>query len=255
MTRYVYVSPILPEKTEWIKDLCQERTQTDWQSAHEQQKREFWQFLGINQWTAWIQYTQTQNYFIHCIEGESFERMSAALRTKINEKHPVALWIQDFYRQGLGKNYDQSPAEAQVEEILDVSVDIDFLPNSPCISRAFCYPLLPAKAQEHIAFCQECQGPQRPQFEAILQNFGIQRITKFIQRSKDQDYLVYYQELDLERCRQFQQTDPEHTYAPCQWNSRALTAHTGLSPEERKPKLEFLISANPEKVALAGAHG
>ena len=255
MPRYVYASPIVLGKTDWIKQVCQERTAREYESASERQKREFWQFLGIDKWTAWLQHTDQGDYFIHCIEGDSSDRISAGLRKKIEEQHPVGLWIRDFYLEGLGKDYQDPSAQPQLEQILDLDVDCEITKNSEIVSRGFCFPLLPGKTAAHVEFCRACMEEKRELFESSLRSFGIRKISKYLQRAERQDYVVYYQELDVTRSREFQLQRPHETFAPFCWVSEMLTDHTGMDYDARCPRLEFLISASMEAVALVGSAG
>lgn len=244
MARYVYASPIIPGKTEWIKGLCQQRTQLEWELANEQQKREFWQFLGIQHWTAWVQHLPQQDFFIHCFEGDSFQRTTAALQKKIQERHPVALWIQDFYKEGLGRDYADNSSRVQIHQILDIELEG---PAGEYSCRGFCFPLLPGKSAAHVEYCKDCLGPKQAQFEETLKIFGIRKITKFFQQSEGQDYVVYYEEYNPE----YRRLAPENHPSPVDWLSQMLESHTGLSRQEHEPQVELLISATPEAVALA----
>ncbi len=141
MTRTCYCTKILPGKQETIlQHWIGKKSTTD-------EKEQFWRDLKMTGFECWIQ--PSSNLMIHCLEGESKENILKGLREQIRKVHPIATGLNAYYLEVLGMDYSLAETEPKVESLFDIELS-PFTPGS--IKRAFVYPLLPNKEEEHRKF-------------------------------------------------------------------------------------------------------
>jgi hypothetical protein len=93
MGRFCYCSPILPGKTEAIREHWKDKTEP------EEDGGSFWRHLKMTGFECWLQ----GDFMIHCLEGESLQQIFKGLREQIALENRMALNLQKFYLNVLGK--------------------------------------------------------------------------------------------------------------------------------------------------------
>lgn len=236
MGRWCYCSKVLPGKTDLIREHWKNKAiQGDLYNQEDEEK--FWKHLGMTGFDCWLQATAKGDFIIHCLEGVSLGQIFKGLREQIASGNPIALKLQNFYLTVLGKDYILLKAEPSIEALLDIS-----LPTSTdSIKRAFLYPLLPHKEEEHRHFRQQAMGEKRGRHEAMMRAFGVTRLTSWLQTISNEKCIIVYTERHINtpqnstsRLKQGQDS-PEWQEIACD-----LSNHTGLKMDELSPDVEWL---------------
>lgn len=237
MGRFCYISKILPGKTDLVREMWKNRPPNEEPNI----RQRFWDHLGMTGFESWLQQTPNGDFLIHCLEGESFIQIFKNLRDQIALGNSIALKLQHFYQNVLGKNYSLPEIEPRIERLLEISLP----PSSNFLKRGFFYPLLPSKEEEHRQFRKEAMGKKRGRHEAMMQAFGVSHLSAWLQKVENQQYIVIYTErradtpfTPKERLRQGE--------GSVEWQeiSAILMSHTGLRLDELSPNTEWLTQPN-----------
>jgi len=233
MGRFCYRSKILPGKKERVRQHWREKKE---ETAGEEQ---FWQALTMTGFASYLQSTPAGDFMLHCLDGESLPAIFRGLREEIQKKNPIALNLQKFYLEVLGKDYALEENEPRIECLADLSSE-----NTPedSVRRVFFLPLLPEKVQEHIAFRKDPHMIHRKNRDALMQAFGTYRHIVWLQHDASGSFVV----IDSERKKTSATCAEERLAlgkkAPTEWQEQAalLMEHTGLSYNELSPDVELL---------------
>jgi hypothetical protein len=233
MGRFCYISQILPSKSELVREMWKKRVPNEEPAIHTQ----FWNYLGMTGFEGWLQQTEQGAYLIHCLEGESLQRIFKGLRELIAKGNSFAVKLQNFYQNVLGKNYASLEAEPHIESMLDIA-----LPSSEkIVKRGFFFPLLSHKEEAHRLFRQESMGAKKERHETSMKAFGVSRLSTWLQSTTAGKYIVVYSERHVHT-----PTTPAARLSQAKgssaWQeiSSILCDHTGLKPDELSPDSEWL---------------
>ncbi len=225
MTRFCYCSKVLPGKADVIRECWKNpKKDTDEDAA-------FWQQLGLTGFDAWLQPTRDSDFMIHSLEGKSLDTIFSQLQRLIAEKNNAAVKLWSYYKEVLGKDYSLPSAKPTLECLLDIS-----LPSTTqVVKKAFMYPLLPEKVEEHRQFQKHT-----PSKETFMRSFGLSRLTVWLQTGP------YYSIVYTERKPNNEQDPLKRLAAGStpEWEEMAalLQEHTGLSYRELSPNVEWLTA-------------
>ena len=233
MGRFCYISKILPGKSELVREMWKNRTPNEEPAIH----TEFWNALGMTGFDSWLQETAGGDYMIHCVEGDSLQRIFKGLRELIAKGNSFALKLQNFYHDVLGKNYALPESEPHIENMLDIS-----LPSSEkIIKRGFFFPLLLHKEEAHRLFRKESMGEKKKRHEASMMAFGVSRLSTWLQSTPEGKYIVVYSERHVNTPKTSKaRLDQSKGSSAWQEISSILCDHSGLTPDELSPDSEWL---------------
>jgi len=223
MGRFCYCSKVLPGKVDVIRNRKANK------KTHVEDEGPFWQALGMTGFASWLQ----GDHMIHCLEGESLEKVFTGLREQIQKGNKVALDLHAFYLDAFGKDYRSVEVEPKIECLLDLSV-----PNKPpaSVKKGFFYPLLPHKEQDHRRFRLESSGKKKERHLASMAAFGVYKLTSWLQTTPQGKYIVCYSEREhLDHAANKGLNSPE-------WQeiAKELIDQTGLSAKDLSPAVEWL---------------
>jgi len=179
------------------------------------------------------------------------QRIFQGLRNQISARNPMALKLQAFYLEVLGKDYSSVKAEPQIEQIFDLQLSNPLQTSSQSgkiIKRGLVYPLLAHQEQAHRLFRKEAMGAKRARYEASIGAFGIFHASTWLQTTSQGPqgkWIVFYSEGQANLPKEaLQEGSP-------QWQeiSKELMAHTGVSYAALTPDIEWLTG--PEEFVLA----
>ncbi len=102
MPKFVYASPILPGRTDLLRQIF---TQKRERSELDRDTESFNAAIGLQRWQGWLQKTPDRDYLIHSIDTVNLEEMFSKLQEQIKLGHPRARWLRDLYLDTLGKDY------------------------------------------------------------------------------------------------------------------------------------------------------
>ncbi len=238
MAIFAYASPILPGRTPLVRERYKQKIAEESLPQVDAERIRFWGLLGLKGWSCFLQRLRERDYFIHCLEGDSLESIIGNLRELIEQGHPFAIGLHDFYREALGKDYLDPDSMPCMEQIFNLELPQEGDHRLPCHKRAFIYPLLSNQREEQKRYsAQAKEGGGAKEFFA---SYRVRRMAKWIQTLGHMEVIVYYQEMEL----------PSHQVAlrhlalrEAPWYKRAtdeLIAQTGLTFEELTPHLEQL---------------
>jgi hypothetical protein len=217
----------LPGKSDLVREYWKKKAE------HTKEEQKFWQSLKMTSFDSWLQSTPQGDFMIHCLEGESLQQIFKGLREQIVAANPIAVKLQKFYQEVLGKDYSLPDAEPRLENLQNTSLPV----SRNYIKRAFFAPLLPGKEEAHRQFRKDAMGAKKERHEASLRSFGVFHLSVWLQTTPSAKYLVVYTERDPST-REQKQNSPE-------WKEIAaiLMDHTGLSFEEISPNVEWLTQS------------
>lgn len=249
MPKFLYASPVLPGKTELIRQVYAHKKE---HPELDKETLQFNQLIGLDSWQAWLHRTPTRDFFIHGIEATSLEEFFNHLQEQIQAGHTRALWLRDFYLDVFGKDYAHYSAIPDVETLYSMEVpQAPGTDQSEIYSRGFVYPVRPNKVHEHREFCRQCVGEYRYRWQEACRQFGIVRAAKYLQKTPHQDYIVIYQERVPLTAEQEERLKSGPTNPSWQWLSSVLSAHTGIPQAQLEPKIEPLTR---QPISLALVH-
>lgn len=246
MSRFCYFSRVLPGQSEEIRKHW--RCKTDKRPGQQEKEDAYWQHLKMTGFESWLQSTSEGDVMIHCLEGENLHDVFKGLRELMTQGNEIALQLQEFYKQVLGKDYSQPEVEPQIEQLLDISLPPCMIVSpyySRCFKRGFIYPLLPHKEKEHRQHRQEAMTHKRERHEAAMRAYGVHRLTSWLQDTPQGKYIVIYTEkvgryftpegdrIEVDRLAQGR-LSPEWLEI-----SHILADHTGLTMNELNPTIEW----------------
>lgn len=245
MSRWCYCSQVLSGKIDQIREHWKNKTiQRDVYNPEDEDK--FWKHLKMTGFDSWLQSTSNGDFMIHYLEGESLKHIFNGLREQILVRNDIALRLQNFYLDVLGKDYSRLEAEPHIETLLNIS-----LPSSAdYIKRAFLYPLLPDKEEAHKQFRKEAMGEKREQHEAMMRTFGISHLSSWLQTTSKGKYIIVYTERHINTpLTSTSRLKQGHDSMEWQEIASNLMNHTGLKLEELSPDVEWLTQ--PSKIFSA----
>lgn len=243
MGRFCYCSKILPGKTETVRQHWKNKRSAK-KLYTEEAEQLFWDHLSMTGFESWLQPTPQGDYMIHCLEGESLQKIFKGLREEIAANNPIALNLRNFYLEVLGKDYALPNAEPHLEHLLDISLPT----NSPIIhKRAFFSPLLPHQEEAHRRFREESMTDKRSRHEESLEAFGLSHLSGWIQSTHGQKYIINYSEGPIKLPATPEERLRLGEKCPA-WKeiSTILMTHTGLKPHELSPQVEWLTVPTQE---------
>lgn len=236
MGRWCYCSQVLPGKMDDIREHWKGKAAQ--QAVYSQEdEAEYWERLKMTGFESWLQSTPHGNFIIHCLEGESLSQIFRGLREQITARNPIALKVRNFYFMVLGKDYTLPEVEPRIETLLDIS-----LPTvTDCIKRAFIYPLLPHKEEEHRHFREEAMGEKKRRHEAMMRAFGVSHLSTWLQTTPQGKYIVVYTERHV-NTPESSTSRLKQGEGSAEWREIAssLMSHTGLNLDELSPDVEWL---------------
>lgn len=240
MPKFVYASPVLPGKTHLIEQVYAYKTE---HPDRDDSSLTFNELIGLDGWQAWLQRTSTRDFFIHGIETRNIEELFSRLQDQIQLGHPKAQWLRDFYLDVFGKDFSHPTATPDLESLISVDVPNNSSLPGHVYTRGFVFPIRPNKAFDHREFSRQCMGEFRFRVLDTCNQFGITKLTHYLQKTPHQDYLVCYEERAVltpeeeHKLAQKRSTNPSW-----QWFSSVLSAHTGVAVQNLEPKIIALTT-------------
>ncbi len=208
-------------------------------------RAEFWNYLGMTGFDSWLQQTLQGDYMVHCLEGESLNKIFKDLRELIAKGNPFAVKLQNFYRNVLGKDYELPESEPHIESMLDIVLPV----SEKVIKKCFFFPLLPGKEEEHRLFRKESMGEKKKRHEASMRAFGVSHLSTWLQSSPEGKYIVVYSERNINTpATPAARLNQAKGSSEWQEISSILSDHTGLKPDDLSPDSEWLTE--PKNYAL-----
>ena len=193
MARFGYLSKILPGKADIVREHWKNKQVTkDLTTQAQAAEISFWTHLAMPGFESWLQPNPQGNFMIHCLEGDSLEKIFKGLREKITEKNPIALGLQSFYLNVFGKDYSLPEAKPRIECVQDTIVSS--ITPEKVLKKAFFFPLLKHKEKEHRQFRKEAMGEKRERHEASMRAFGVSRLTVWLQEDALGKNMIVYTE-------------------------------------------------------------
>lgn len=232
MARYCYTSKVLTGKSDFIR--------AHWANKPKNASPEeidFWKALGMTGFDCWLQKTEQGDFLIHCLEGSSKEEIFKRLRAAIQQGHPMALKLQAFYKDVLGKDYALESIEPEIECLLDVETSQE---RANMVKKGFIFPLLAHKEEAHRKSRREAMGAKKSRHIASLKAFDVYQLTSWLQTTAQGKYIVVYSER-----KEFSGTKEERlrrgaTSSEWQEISSELMDQTGLAFNDLSPDVEWL---------------
>lgn len=243
MTRYVTVHPVLPGQSEKIREEYITQRDAKRSSYYSEPVQDYFRQTGIEQWEAWLQHLQGRDYLLMALETEDYHASWAALRRLIAEGHPIAMGAHERYWQQLGVDFNDASTVPSLEQVFHMEFP-GKVDNEDVIGRSFAYPLHEECVEAHRRYSHKAMNALRGRTLINAMGFGIKRLTRWIQRSKEGFYVVFYMEKPKHCWEGDKERFHERLGAP---GTREIMSiyeeHTGISPSEQYADVEVLWSA------------
>lgn len=230
MHRFCYRSQVLPGKVQAVRDHWSTKPKT---AERQHQEIVFWQHLKMTGFNSWLQQTPAGDFLIHCLEGESLPQIFKGLRETIAASDPVALGLQHFYLDVLGKDYASPATEPNIELLMDIAISTA---SPTSVKRGFFFPLLPHKEHEHRRFRRDAMGSEKHRHKASMEAFGVSHLSCWLQNTFQGKVIVVYSEAQ----ESLASTQSGRNSDAWKEISAILREHTGLTQEQLNPDVEWL---------------
>lgn len=247
MSRFVFVNTILPGKTQQVKEMFQTIRDKDNNGIELEERTYAQNIMGVTSWNSWIQHTPTGDLMIQCYQGSCPEAVFAALREGIQEGYPLALRKRTFHLEVTGEDLADPTTTPKITEMLSLEFPKTKWSCDEYFCIGFAWPLLKGKTEAHEEFCNQEKNENFDKLASFLKPYEITTFMKFIQKTPEQDYIVYYFEFPKDiytkifgssnKILTTGNNDPSSN-KEWPWISKALKEHTGLSGKQLFPDLE-----------------
>jgi len=249
MSRFVFVNSILPGKTEKVKEIFKEIKDNVDHRQELQDRADAHNIMGISLLNAWVQHTPKGDLLIQCYEGSSPEIVLGVLRAGIEAKAPLALRERDFHLAVTGEDFSDPASTPKITEVMSLEFPANRWKSDKHFSIGFAHPLLKGKTEAHEKFCAQEKGKDFEKISKLLKSYDITTFIKFIQKTPEQDYIVYYCEFPERVYERVFNSSDKHLRAEnkdlayseeWKWIAKTLQEHTGLTAEQLFPDIESL---------------
>lgn len=238
MTKFVYASPLIAGKSSVVRQIYKQKRENPILQGDEDG---YMKALGLQNWQAWLQKTQFGDFFIHHLETDQLDALFTRLHTLIEQEHPNALWLRDFYLEVLGRDYSDRSAAPTLLPLVEIELFEPLPDHGEIISQGFLLPLLPKKIDAYREFARQIMGEHKGRLQEACRHLHITRWNAYLQKSLARDYIVVYREKIIlpqehaKRPHEVRAANPAY-----QWISNQLMSLTGLAFDQLEPSLEYL---------------
>lgn len=169
---FCYVSEVLPGKLDEVRAHWKGK-----RKSSEELDLHFWDSLGMTGFESWLQ----GSTLIHCLQARRVEEVFVGLRKEIEAKQPIALQLQRFYLDVLGKDYASPSSEPQIETLFDKTWGEK---EELLVKSAFSFPV-PLELEQELF-----------NLESLVEGFDgmLDRCAGSLHRRGDETFLVVYAE-------------------------------------------------------------
>jgi len=243
------VNTLLPGKAEKVKEIFREIKDNVDHRQELQDRADAHDIMGISLWNAWIQHTPKGDLLIQCYEGSSPETVFASLRAGIEAKAPLAVREREFHLAVTGEDLSDPASTPKLTEVMALEFPANRWKSDKHFSIGFAHPLLKDKTEAHEKFCTQERGETFEKISNLLRSYEISKFLKFIQKTPEQDYIVYYCEFPQSAYDKIFDSSDKHLSAKnndlsyseeWKWIAKTLQEHTGLTAKELFPNVESL---------------
>ena len=248
MPKFLYASPILPGKSELVRQIFRRQNESG-TSPWDQGLAEA---VGLYGCQAWLQRTPQRDYFVQCLETANFMELFTQFQNQVELRNPHALWLRDFYLTTLGKDFGHHSAAPHTS--CSLTMDLPTPGQRKTYIEGFALPLQTNKLSAYLEFCRQATGEFLYRFQEAYQRFGATHISYFLQRTAAQNLLLIYQEsLQMPAEQKMSQRRDIRDQSPaCQWLTNSLTHLTGLPFDALQPSSEMLMQGLRRSEAKTG---
>lgn len=244
MTLFLYASPLLPKKADFLLRLYQQ-TQSDTAIA---QHRAFLAELGLGSWHMWLHRSAFGEFLLQGLEVTSGDLLAPAFQTfrsLLASRHPQAVQLHALFLETLGKDYRDLLALPKIIAPYARPLAAPATLRGEIFFEADLIPLLPTKLYTYRRFCQHLIEDKKDFFDVYCRCSRIIRWCTWIQRGAHQDYILLYRVRMGAPFGKKAQT-PQEMREKCveySWFTDRLMEYTGMPFESIEPSSHWLTAS------------
>lgn len=252
MPKFVYASPIIPDKAHVVRYVYQQKRDNPQLVGDEATYREAMKIEGFQ---AWLQKSERGTFFIHCLDTDSLDNVTTRLKELIQQENPIAVWLRDFYLEVLGRDYTDPSAMPTLFSLTDIEIPESFQERGEIIGQGYLLPLLPKKVDAYRELCRQINGEHQSRMAEACRQFQITKWMSFLQKCYGNDYIVIYREKVLLPQENAKRPHEARASSPAfQWLSNQLMGLSGLAFDALEPTIEYLtpqpLVTRKQRIAL-----
>lgn len=243
MAFFLYASPVLPKKADFLLRLYQQ-PQSDSAIA---QHRAFLAELGLTSWHLWLHRSPIGDFLLQGLEvmhGESLSPVFQLFRTLLSSRVPQAVQLHALFLETLGRDYRDLLALPKIISPYSRPLATSASLRGEVFFEADLLPLLPTKLYTYRRFCQHLIQDKKDFFDVYCRCSRIIRWCTWIQRGAHQDYMLLYRVRMGLPLGKRQQT-PKEMREKCveySWFTDRLMEFTGMPFESIEPNSHWLTA-------------
>lgn len=251
MTLFLYASPILPKKADFLYRLYQQ-TQSDATIA---QHRAFLAEIGLVSWHMWLHRSSIGEFLLQGLEvmnGDSLAPVFQTFRTLLAARHPQAVQLHALFLEMLGRDYRDLLALPKIIAPFARPLATPAALRGEVFFEADLIPLLPTKLYTYRRFCQHLIQEKKDFFDVYCRCSRIIRWCTWIQRGAHQDFILLYRVRMGPPPGKRQQT-PQEMREKCveyNWFTDRLMEYTGMPFENIEPTSHWLTASLMPKAEI-----
>lgn len=244
MALFLYASPVLPKKADFLLRLYQSMQSDEVRIQH----RAFLAALGLASWHMWLHRSELGDYLLQgleVLEGESLSPVFQTFRTLLAQRHLGAVQLHALFLETLGKDYRDLLALPKIISPYARPLATPATLRGEILFEADLLPLLPTKLYTYSRFCQHLLQDKKDFFEVYCRHSRIIRWCTWIQRGTHQDFILLYRVRMGSPLGKRLQT-PQECREKCveySWFTDRLMEYTGQPLEAIEPSSHWLTAS------------
>lgn len=201
MNEIVNVYPILPGKTDFVRERFASRPARFDNPEGQKALNAYRAALGYSEASFWLQHLPGQDYLVVNVRGEGLveDEMWSAYSAQLASGCPGAIDVNTFYLEALGVDLSVDSARPGKEHVCGVVADFsdEELDGLTTKKYAFCYPLQEGRGEDlkrlYTALSMDADKGQ--EWIDSHKKLGIVEASTWVQHSAAGDYIVVAQEV------------------------------------------------------------
>ncbi|NGX56796.1 MAG: hypothetical protein K1060chlam5_01042 [Candidatus Anoxychlamydiales bacterium] len=248
MYQAVYAYPILPGKTETLRQIYQDQRKKTIEDNFKQDRLAYNKEMGWEIASAWIQHLPGEDWHILFIKSKEpivAENLCSKFRKLCEKGSKTANTIRSSYIETCGRDFCNLSSWVTFEPVLDIQVPFspEELEGRIITEYAYILPILPNKKEAFVKYLRENITNQEKYryFQEVRKKVGIIEWQMWIQHDFERDVLVM-RSIELDTISDFC-----NAWNNIRKNEEAMREHTeitasatGLSPKDLIANLEKL---------------
>lgn len=241
MTLFLYASPVLPKKADFLIRLYEQLQKQKSLPQHQA----FLDKLGLFSWHLWLHRSPIGDFLLQGLETireEPLAPVFQTFRTLLAAANPQAVQMHAVFLEALGRDYRDLLALPKIIAPYARPLAAPATLRGEIYFEADLIPLLSTKLYTYRRFCQHLIEDKKDFFDVYCRQNRIVRWCTWIQRGLNQDFiLIYRQRVGPPPGKRAQ--SPQELREKCMeytWFTDRLMEYTGMPLQQIEPASTWL---------------